>query len=206
MIVQLFHKPKCFFMALAVLLFSLSCNNIVFAHKVVVFAYSSGAEIVVEGSFGGKRPAQKSQVSVFSDATGDLLLEGETDSKGLFRFSKPEKEGSLKVLLKSGQGHQAEWLLTKDLVQPVQNSSNTNNEKGQSTVTSHVQQAGSKHLAIDEHELSTLINQAVAKEIEPLKHMLHQQLNKGPGIIEIIGGIGWLFGIAGIAVYLKNRK
>jgi nickel transport protein len=36
--------------------------------------------------------------------------------------------------------------------------------------------------------------------------MLLDDKEKGPGVAEIFGGIGWLVGVAGIAAYAKSRR
>ena len=42
----------------------------------------------------------------------------------------------------------------------------------------------------------------------PLRAMLVGEKEKGPGLTEIVGGLGWLVGLAGIAAYFaaKGKK
>ena len=55
------------------------------AHKVNVFAYVEGDKVVVEGYFSGNVKAQDSPVEVL-DSDGKKILEGKTDSKGMYSF------------------------------------------------------------------------------------------------------------------------
>jgi nickel transport protein len=36
--------------------------------------------------------------------------------------------------------------------------------------------------------------------------LLMEQKMKGPGVTEIIGGIGWIFGLVGVWAYFMSRK
>ena len=46
----------------------------------------------------------------------------------------------------------------------------------------------------------------VRRELEPVKRMLASLSQKGPGVTEIIGGIGYILGLFGIMAYMKSRK
>jgi len=46
----------------------------------------------------------------------------------------------------------------------------------------------------------------VRRELEPVKRMLVDMNQAGPGMTEIIGGIGYILGLFGIVAYMKSRK
>ena len=61
--------------------------------------------------------------------------------------------------------------------------------------------------------LKRAVAEELDKKIQPILRMLGEQQKllmeqklKGPGITEIIGGIGWIFGIVGVWAYLISRK
>ena len=62
--------------------------------------------------------------------------------------------------------------------------------------------------------LAPLIQQAVAaavaenlsQEIAPLRRDILALSQRGPGIPEIVGGIGWIVGLAGLGALLLRRK
>lgn len=47
---------------------------------------------------------------------------------------------------------------------------------------------------------------ALDAKLAPLKRDLAAQRNAGPGLTEIIGGIGWLLGLAGMGLYFRGRR
>ena len=59
---------------------------------------------------------------------------------------------------------------------------------------------------LDRQELEKIINAALEQKLAPLRKMLAEQYNAEPSLRDIIGGIGWLLGLAGIALYFKSRR
>ena len=181
------------------------------AHRVNVFAYTSGDDIIVEGSFGDKTPAQKSKVSVYNQTTGALILEGETDEKGIFQFARPQVDSALKIVLVAGMGHQNYWIMTReDLGLPPAGSTAATTEKTKVEPAATTNQSGATSdtasANVNMQELTEMVTQVVAREIAPIKRMMLEEKESGPSIVEIFGGIGWLIGLAGVAAYMKNRK
>jgi len=43
-------------------------------------------------------------------------------------------------------------------------------------------------------------------KLAPVKSMLAESLDPAPSMTEILGGIGWIFGLMGVAAYFKSRK
>lgn len=84
------------------------------AHKVNVFAYVDGATVYTESYFPDGRPVKAGKIQVY-DSEDVLLLEGVTDSNGLFNFAVP-KIDDLRIVLEAGMGHRAEIRLKKDEV------------------------------------------------------------------------------------------
>ena len=44
------------------------------------------------------------------------------------------------------------------------------------------------------------------KKLRPITEMLADSMNRSPGFTEIMGGIGYILGLVGIAFYFANRK
>lgn len=59
---------------------------------------------------------------------------------------------------------------------------------------------------LDQAALQAVVEAAVEKKIAPLRKMLLDDKEKGPGMTEIFGGIGYLVGLAGLLAYAKSRK
>jgi len=43
-------------------------------------------------------------------------------------------------------------------------------------------------------------------KLAPVKSMLAEAMDPAPSMTEILGGIGWIFGLMGVAAYFKSRK
>ncbi|WP_291441055.1 cobalamin biosynthesis protein CbiL [Desulfovibrio sp.] len=48
-------------------------------------------------------------------------------------------------------------------------------------------------------------NALLESRLAPLRRQLAEMRQDGPGLKEIVGGMGWLVGLAGIALYLRSR-
>ena len=62
------------------------------AHRVNIFAWTEGNEVVAECGFNGGNKVKQGQIAVYDAATGAKLLEGKTDDEGGFRFPIPFEE------------------------------------------------------------------------------------------------------------------
>jgi nickel transport protein len=197
----------------------LFCATSGWAHKVNVFAYVEGDMIVVEGYFSGNVKAQNSVVEVF-DSDGKKILEGKTDEKGICRFKLadlPPIKGDIKIVLEGGMGHKADFTLSQADLPVSTQKVPTPQPKTQRTTAAApalvaVQPSGQVQ---DSALMKKIVEDAVDQKIQPLvkilgnqQKMLMEQKDKGPTITEIVGGIGWILGIVGVAGYFmgRNRK
>lgn len=56
-------------------------------------------------------------------------------------------------------------------------------------------------------ELEALIGKTLDAKLAPIKQALaRQEKDNGPSLRDIIGGIGWIFGLFGVAAYMKHRR
>ncbi len=49
------------------------------------------------------------------------------------------------------------------------------------------------------------MNAALDAKLAPIRRAVLEGTEDGPGLREIIGGIGWIFGLVGVAAYFKSR-
>ena len=72
------------------------------------------------------------------------------------------------------------------------------------------EQAAQTPATIDSAQLEAIVEKAVTtalnKKITPLTKMVADLEQKGPSINDIIGGIGYIFGLMGVAIYFSSRK
>jgi len=166
----------------------------VLAHKVIIFAWVEGDTVFTESKFSDGKKAINSQVLVF-DKKGKQLLEGKTDNKGEFSFKIP-KLTDLRIILNAGMGHKAEWKIPESEIK----------EAGS---ISEIKRIGESSQPIDvglsKEEIKELIEESLDRKLRPILRMMTESQSKGPSVTEIVCGIGYIFGLMGVAIYFKNR-
>ena len=203
-------------MAVALLVFTcfafLNAHS-AFAHRVSVFAWVDGDRIYLETKFAGGRPVKSGKV-VVTDPQGVELLTGVTNDEGEFSFKIPERT-DLKIVLIAGQGHQAEWTVRKaemgDL--PAGTVSAAGVEKpeaaAQKNAAGKITAAGepaAPRTGMKPEELEAVIETVLDRKLKPITRMLADLEQKGPSIKDIFAGIGYIFGLVGVAAYVQSRK
>ena len=68
------------------LVLALLTHTAALAHRVNVFAYVEGGDVVVECSYSKSKRVNRGTIEVLSLQSGESLLSGETDEAGRFRF------------------------------------------------------------------------------------------------------------------------
>lgn len=172
-----------------------------FAHKVRIFAWNEGDTIHTESKFSGGKAAQNATVTVIDTSTGAELIRGTTDKRGLFQFPIPEtKSEELDIIVNSGDGHKNHWRYE---INPTVNNSATTPEINQ-TKLDVLPPPTSLNLSQD--QLTSLMDNLLESKLAPIRQQLAQLQEREPSIQDILGGIGYIIGLAGIAAYMKSRK
>lgn len=187
------------------------------AHKVNVFAWVEGNMVHTQSKFGGGRKAQNAPIVVY-DQHGTKLLEGKTDINGEYSFRAPGKM-EMKVVLQAGMGHQGEWVIpATDFSDPDDAADQTKidpsrpseiavkQEKDDASGGTSEERKGSPCLSRE--EIRQVIDEALDKRLKPISSAVHQLSNPdhAPSIAEIMGGIGYIFGLVGVASYVHTRR
>ncbi|HKK33440.1 MAG TPA: hypothetical protein VJ934_07745 [Desulfomicrobiaceae bacterium] len=179
------------------------------AHRVNVFAYQDGDAVEVEASFPGGRPCVDCTVAFIDPATSKQIRSGRTDAKGQLRVPVPAPPlpAGLEVVLEAGQGHRASWvLLPEDMTPSAEPDSAAGLQAG--VPEPEIKQVqtldNGNSITLDKGELVTLIDQAVSRQLAPLKRMLLKEREPDPR--NIVGSIGYLVGIAGIVAWMRSRR
>ena len=171
----------------------------VWAHKVNVFAWVEGDMVFVEGYFRGGKKSQDSLVEVFNPA-GTKLLEGRTNKKGEFSFKIPERT-DLTIVLTASMGHKNDFTLSASDLGGSGSLPSAKPDK------KHVHSVGeSVPVSNDIHQLETIIDEALDRKLAPVIKLIRDTRKEGPTLSEIVGGIGYIFGIFGIFMYFKSRN
>lgn len=189
------------------------------AHKVNVFAYVEGDKVVVEGYFSKSRKAMNCLVEFF-DAQGKKLYEGRTNDNG--RYVVPladlgDVHGDIRISLVAGQGHKSSYTLREDEIPAIKKGASTaGRAKPASQPSGRVPKdekktpepnlQSSKKLEQTIEEIVKRQNQQIIKMLGTIQKQLLEQQNQGPSVRDIVGGIGWILGIVGIAAYFLSRN
>ncbi len=165
------------------------------AHRVLLFAYFEGKILTGEAYFSGGEAAQNVPVEV---ASGDVLLvRGRTDEKGAFVLPlEIVPPGGVRVTVKAGMGHQA----TAMVGGKSEEESSAALEKDKSSES----ERDFQNPGISSEEMRQIVKQ----ELAPLKEMLFslQKNQEEPGIPEVMGGIGYIFGLVGMYMWYRGGR
>lgn len=174
------------------------------AHKIRVFAWVAGDTVTVESGFSGGRPLIQGTVEVQNADNGALLLQGKTNERGVFTFSltktSPQQKIPLRIIVSSDEGHRNEWLLKAGDDQPGAGP-DTNAATG-TTATPEIIISGEN----SDENLTRILDQLLDEKLAPIHRSLAQTEEQKPKLTDILGGIGYLIGLAGIIAWMKRRK
>jgi len=183
-----------------------------YAHKIRVFAWEDGGIIKTEVKFSGGRVAKNAIITVTSNQSQQELLTGATDNQGEFSFPIPQmakdNKYDLKIIADSGDGHKNSWLLNaQDYLQLPDNIKQSPPATQPPPLQQKIQSAQvyPTH-AMNEEQLKQIINSALDNKLAPIKRSLARQQDQKPSLQDILGGIGYILGLAGIAAYYKSKR
>lgn len=211
------------------------------AHKVTVFAYVDGKNVVVDAFYSRSNKVNGGKLTVLNAATGEEYQRLTTDAEGAASFPVPQKaiaaKADLRILLVAGEGHQDETVVrasefaTLTAAAPAKASAPASAPVSAKTQAKAEAKAAAKAggapsaspapstasaaaapatATMDEAALTRIVTQAVDQAVEsrmaPVKRLLVSQAEKGPGVSEIAGGIGYIVGLFGVAAFVASRK
>jgi nickel transport protein len=176
------------------------------AHRVLVFAHAEGETIHTESKFVPDTPVRQGKVMVQEANTGEVLLTGHTDDRGKFSFPIPaaarDRHLDLKIVVEAAMGHRGEWLLKAENYLPGAKAAPAAATAAAPTPPAPV----SKGSGPEAQALETAINQALERQLAPIKEMLTQLTVRRTSFTDIMGGIGYIVGLFGLWAYFAGRK
>ena len=127
--------------------------------------------------------------------------------------------GGIRVVLVAGQGHKNSYTLREDEIPKVKKGASApapaksapqpsgvapkEAEKAPAPTTNL---QSSKQLEQAVEEIVKRQNEPIVKMLGNIQKLLLEQQNAGPSMKDIVGGIGWILGIVGIAAYFLSRS
>ncbi len=158
-------------------------------HRLDLAIHVEGRAVVGRASFPGGRPVRGATVEVRL-VGGEVLATTVTDSEG--RFAVPvDRQAALEVVVYSNDGHAARTRLAAEALPPQPTA-------GTSTVTP----GGQEELA---QRVAQLVSGEVSRQLLPLHDGL-ADLQRRVAFRDVLGGLGYLLGLAGLAAYLQARR
>lgn len=183
------------------------------AHRIIVFAWVEGDTVFVESKFPGSKPVKGGKVHV-SDLTGNELASGLTGEQGRFS-SKLARRTDLRIRVNAGQGHQGEWIVRTKAFEdsppekaadklPVEQLPYSRSKPSSQPEVGFGN--GEAFSGINAKKMEAVIESVLDRKLKPIYRALAGMQQKGPGVSDIIAGIGYILGLVGIAAYVHNRK
>lgn len=209
-----------FLIIIAVMLTPLPAN----AHRITVFAWVEGSTAHVESKFSAGKGVNEGKVTVTAP-DGTILVTGKTDESGAFSFEIPRRT-ELTVTVSAGLGHQGEWTIRPEEISETDGTADPTAiiERSEPLLPAT---SASEEIPMPEPgpspglsrtEIRQIIEAAMEREWErrlegkldeklaPLMRFLAQQEMKGPTVQDIFAGIGYIFGLVGVAAYVASRR
>lgn len=195
-----------------------------FAHRLNISAWLDNDKIIVESSSGPKEPAVNAEVVVYDKDTQKELVKGKTGPDGRFVFAVPNvvREGhGLTIAVNAGQGHQGSWSmsaselyaaasLTAGFDQARLEEDARNKGAGQAPASAlasqNIAMPGSAGNMPDKDELKGIIHDALEVQLAPIRQQIAAQKSGGISLVEIIGGLGWIMGLVGVALFFMAKR
>lgn len=168
------------------------------AHRLNVFAAYDGTRIAGEAYFSGGTRAQGIAVRAVG-AGGKVLAEVRTDTEGNFAF--PQLSAApVEIVADAADGHIARFRMTEaDMAATPGMGAATAAPSGKEISTADPLPSASSSA------LEQTVDRAVARRIAPLQRQIAEYESR-IRLHDVLGGVGYLVGIAGIAFWWLARR
>jgi nickel transport protein len=185
------------------------------AHGMRLVAWVDGDRVCSESSF-SKTFKVRDGMGVARDTAGGLLAEGKTDEAGLWCFPAPVPQDVV-LAVNAGQGHRAEFLLPVKAFAGAAANPIAPAAPLASAMPPDVTPDVPGMDEPDEHEaFHNLVHEAVREELQaqlaPIRQALAQR-DAAPNTSwrdtswrDILGGLGWIVGLGGLAAWGASRR
>lgn len=171
------------------------------AHRVTVFAWVEGETVHTESKFSGGKPVKEGEVLVY-DLEGNQLLSGKTDAQGDFSFPIPKRTG-MRIVIQAGMGHRGEWTIPAGEVAPdglkPEPPAARESPSGAAAPATAAPNVGPDQVRL-------AVEEALDQRLGPVLKMLVERQDGGPTLRDVLGGVGYILGLMGLAAYIHFRR
>ncbi len=176
------------------------------AHKLLVMAWIQGDQLVGEAAFGDGSFAANARVAVLDGESKMELSTFNADAQGRFQSVLSEEvlaRGTpLLVRVNDGAGHQAEYVIAaQEYASAVQDDLQADPLAVQAEAHGH-----EAEIFVDQEMIARMVREAVRQEVAPLRREIIALSQSGPGLSEVLGGIGYIIGLAGLGFWLLRTR
>lgn len=181
------------------------------AHKFRCFATVDGTTVSGYAWFGGGTRPKNIPYKVLAP-DGKVLHKGTTNEKGEYSFEAPAR-CDLELVVDGGEGHQARFTVNADQLPAALPAYGSEGGGGTTEAEAAPGQEEENPPAeevearaeVDSGALRSVVSGAVNKAVAPLRVEL-QTFKEETRMQDVLGGIGYLFGLAGLAFYFLGVR
>jgi nickel transport protein len=179
------------------------------AHKLKVFAQADGSLIEGRAYFVGGVKARGAVIHIKTPA-GELLAEVTADADGHFSY-RADRAVDLVIEADSGDGHLASWPIKAQALAPAfaNPAPHTPVDQARAHQTLATPTGAGDEASSTSHAASSLsiaeLELAVARQIAPLREELAAERD-ARRLQDILGGLGYICGLFGLAFWWKGRS
>lgn len=163
------------------------------AHKLKVYAFVTGRSIEGSVYFAGGSAAPGASVQI-KDASGQTLAELAPDADGRFNYRAPSPS-DITIVASSPDGHRATWQVAASAFAPTTGNAPMPIKP----------QATPSPVAARDCSLEDTVEAAVARQVQPLREELIAMRDE-VRLHDVLGGIGYIFGLTGLALWWHRRR
>ncbi len=168
-----------------------------YAHKVTVFAWVEEGTVHTESKFSGGKRVKEGRIEAV-DQEGRTVAEGITDREGRFSFPVPAGARTLTVILTAGMGHGNRWTVSAEEL--GFKSPASTDPPAPAAVDATAQGTATP---LDAEAIEHMVERGLEKQLAPLRAQL---ADPAWGLRDIMGGLGYILGLVGLAAYLNQRN
>jgi nickel transport protein len=178
----------------AAILLLLFASAPVLAHRLDVEAHVVDGQVLVEALYSHGEPVPEAAVEV-TDPDGNVLIEGQTDAKGTYRFTLTAIPAHINVVVKTNDGHRGSTTLPREDLLGLVSAADAPTTAAANT---EVDDLAEITAALRRHELAL---QDIQQQLARLN-----RTNAGVSTDRVLAGIGFIVGLTGVAAYCLARR
>jgi len=192
-------------------LIAVALASVANAHRLGIYAWIEGDTIFTLSQFPDGKKIAGGQITVY-DQDESKVLSGITNEKGEFSFKIPMID-YLKIVLDTGQGHQAKWIFCTNEIKEAVCGGDPNTRVTKfdgAPATTDIKkkpkvQPPAPVVDVQTKPIEQAVERALDKKLKPITRMLTQMQDSGPTVTDIFGGIGYIIGLMGIGAWFYSR-